>query len=191
MAVTASMLRCLALTVLVALTSAGCASGGDIKDSDPHLVGERDMNYDHLIVPGVRIGPVGEASPVSAMVQHLGEPTYVGRFDETHEVMYTYVDECIAYEWKDTGIEPKVELGRGVFATCDKWATAEGVHVGMPVKDAVSKLGPYCTITNSDGTLEIDSTRGIELYAPGRNGQVSQIVVVPTGWTPRNTCISE
>jgi len=187
MAMTHSTIRSLLVILSVALMSAGCATGAGIKDSDPHLVGNRDMNYDHLIVPGTRIGPVGLGSKVSGVVQHLGEPDSVSRSTfrgpgyDADEVYYFYQDECIQFTWLDSGIEPKVENGmRGINVTCGKWATADGVRVGMSVKDVVSHLGAYCASTRDDGSLLISTKEGIWFDAPDRNGAVTRILIVPT-----------
>lgn len=173
------------LTV-IALLCTSCAIGGGIKDSDPHLVGKRDMNYDHLIVPGDRIGPVGLGSTVSSVVQHLGEPdkvwrsTFRGPGYDGDEVSYYYEDECIQFTWMDTGVEPTVERGlRGIIVYCDKWATADGLHVGTSIKDVISHLGQYCPSNFDDGSLLIQTKEGIWYHAPNRNGAVVRILVMP------------
>jgi hypothetical protein len=90
-------------------------------------MGQRDMNYDHLIVPGVRIGPVRMGGSVSDAVQHLGDPdkvyrcTFRGPGYNADEVYYYYNDECIQFTWQDSGVEPLIESGwRGINVTCDK-----------------------------------------------------------------------
>ena len=186
MATTHSMVRCFFEMSAVVLLCAGCVAGGGIKDSDPHLVGKRDMNYDHLIVPGVRIGPVGLGSPVSNVVQHLGEPSNVTRSTfrgpgyDADEVTYYYDDECIQFTWMDSGIEPTVENGlRGINVYCGKWSTADGIHVGTPIKDLISHLGQYCPSNRDDGSLLITTKEGIWYEAPNRNGAISRILVMP------------
>ncbi len=169
-------------SLAAALIIAGCAA--DIKATDPHLVGNRDMNYDHLIVPGDRIGPVRMGSSVSGVVQHLGEPDTVGRSTfrgpgyNADEVSYYYKDECIGFTWEDSGVEPEVESGlRGINVDCDKWATADGLHVGSSLKDVVSRFGEYCPI-NDDGRLVVETKNGIWFWAQYRNSPVSEISVV-------------
>jgi hypothetical protein len=147
------------------------------------------MNYDHLIVPGVRVGPVGLGNAVSSVVQHLSEPASVSRFDDTNEVIYTYFDDCIAFEWVDSGVEPRVENGmRGINATCGKWATADGLRVGMLIKDVVAHLGAYCASTRDDGSLVIATKQGIWFDAPDRNSAVTRILVMPTTTTWGGMC---
>jgi len=170
----------------IALMSAGCAGDG-VKASDPHLVGKRDMNYDHVIVPADRIGPVGLGSKVSEVVQHLGEPdsvsrsTYRGPGITSDEVYYYYRDECIEFTWQDTGLEPTVENGlRGINVTCGKWVTQDGLRVGMPIKDVISHLGAYCASNRDDGSLVVATKTGIWFEAPDRNSDVTRILVMPT-----------
>lgn len=163
-----------------------CSSMGGIKASDPHLVGARDMNYDHLIVPGERIGPARMDGQVAEAVQHLGEPdsvyrsTFRGPGYNADEVYYSYKDECLKFTWMDSGIDPRIESGwRGIIASCDKWATSDGTRVGTPIRDVVARLGEYCATTRSDGTLLVATKQGIWYEAPDRNSAVSRIIVVP------------
>jgi len=169
----------------VALVTA-CAAGSAIRDTDPHLVGERNMNYDHLIVPGYRIGPVAMGGYVIDAVQHLGEPdrvhrsTFRGPGYNADEVYYYYRDECIQFVWEDTGVEPRVESGlRGINVFCDKWQTADGLHVGMPIREVIRHLGQYCASNRNDGTLIVSTKEGIWFDAPDRNGAVTRILVMP------------
>jgi len=172
-------------SLAAALIIAGCAA--DIKATDPHLVGSRDMNYDHLIVPGDRIGPVRMGGSVSDAIQHLGEPDSVTRFNGD-EVIYFYKDECIEFTWEDSGVEPQVESGlRGINVYCDKWATVGGLRVGSSLKEVVSQIGEYCEDNNtgsSSGSLMIASKSGIWFWAQDRNSPVSSISVVSaqTSW---------
>jgi hypothetical protein len=176
---------------LIIISITGCASSGGIKATDPHLVGQRDMNYDHLIVPGVRIGPVRLGGSVSDAVQHLGEPdrvfrsTFRGPGYDADEVYYYYNDECIQFTWQDSGVEPLIENGwRGIIVTCAKWTTADGVHAGMPIKEAITHLGQYCPSNRSNGSLLVVTKEGIWFDAANRNSPVSRIIVVParTDW---------
>ncbi len=153
------------------------------------------MNYDHLIVPGYRVGPVRLGGAVSEVVQHLGEPdnvsrsTYRGGGYNADEVYYYYNDECIQFVWQDSGVEPQIENGyRGIMVTCDKWATADGLHVGMPIKDVITHLGAYCSTTRSDGSLLVITKEGIWFSAADRNSPVSAISVDPTETTWQGSC---
>jgi hypothetical protein len=157
-----------------------------MKSSDPHLAGQRDLNYDHTIVPGSRIGPVQMAGLVSDAVQHLGNPnsvvrsTFRGPGYYADEVYYFYKDECISFTWIDSGIEPKIEEGwRGINVTCDKWSTPNGLHVGSSMKDVNSLIGEYCATNQKNGSLLIATKRGIWFHAKDRNSPVSWIAVVP------------
>jgi hypothetical protein len=178
--------RCLA-GVAAALFVAGCAGAG-IKATDPHLAGNRDMSYDHLIVPGERIGPVRMGASVSSVVQHLGEPDWVKRF-LADEVTYGYEDECISFTWEDSGVEPEIESGwRGINVTCDKWKTADGLRVGSSPRDIISQIGTYCADNKKDGTLVIASRSGIWFEAQDRNSPVSEISVVPSSTSWNGMC---
>jgi hypothetical protein len=183
----ASVVRPFLAAVTLSSLLAGCAAGGGIKDSDPHLQGPRDMNYDHLIVPGERIGPASLNGKVSYAVQHLGEPdnvsrsTYRGPGYDADEVYYRYADECIQFTWQDSGVDPTIENGwRGIIVTCDKWKTPTGLHVGSTVQEVVAQLGDYCPTTRDDGSLLIATKSGIWYEAQDRNSPISAIVVVPT-----------
>lgn len=90
-----------------------------MRDSDSRLTGPRDMNYDHMIVTGDRIGPVRMGAPVSAALRYLGNPdivvhtTILGPHNG-YAVWYFYKEECISFLWQDFGIEPTIirEHGR-------------------------------------------------------------------------------
>jgi hypothetical protein len=173
-------------TLSVALIMSGCATSGGIKDTDPHLMGQRDMNCDHLIVPGVRIGPVRLGGSVSDAVQHLGEPdrvyrsTFRGPGYNADEVYYYYNDECIQFTWQDSGVEPLIENGwRGIIVTCNKWSTADGVRVGMPIREVITHLGQYCASNRSNGSLLVSTKEGIWFDSADRNSRVSRILVMP------------
>lgn len=185
------------LAALAVLVIGGCASSGTwqrntgMKPSDPQLVGNRDTNYDHLIVPGERIGPVRMGGPVKDAIQHLGKPDTVNRSTfrgpgyNSDEVYYYYTNECIRFTWVDSGVNPEIESGwRGVNVSCDKWRTAGGLHVGSPMGDVVSQLGAYCPQTRDDGTLLVATKDGIWFSAKDRNSPVDDISVVPksTDW---------
>jgi len=75
---TYARILCLAiLGVALCVTGGVSVYGGShkgAKSSDPRLNGARDMNYDHLIIAGDRIGPVKMGGLVSDAVQHLGNP---------------------------------------------------------------------------------------------------------------------
>lgn len=167
------------------VTLAACAGGGQ-KPSDPHLQGARDMNFDRLIVPGERIGPVGLGGDVKQTVQHLGDPDRVNRSTfrgpgyYADEVYYFYDDECISFTWTDADVSPKIENGlRGINVKCGKWATSDGIRVGVPIQDVVKRLGEYCPQNREDGSLLIVTKQGVWYWARDRNSPVSMISVVP------------
>ena len=156
------------------------------KASDPRLEGARDMNYDHLIIAGDRIGPVKMGGRVSDAVQHLGNPNNVARSTfrgpgySSDVVYYFYKDECISFTWQDSGIDPKIEEGlRGINVTCDKWSTPAGLHVGSSMQDVNSHVGAYCPSTRPNGTMIIATKEGIWYEAKNRNSPVTIIRVMP------------
>lgn len=180
-----ALLRSLTV-VSTTLLICSCAGTGEIKASDPHLVGSRDMTYDHLIVPGVRIGPARMGGSVSYAVQHLGEPDHVTRSTfrgpgyNADEVYYRYTDECLTFTWQDSRIDPEIESGyRGINVTCAKWATSDGIRVGTPIRDVIPRLGEYCASNRDDGSLIISTKGGIWFEAENRNSTVSIIRVMP------------
>ena len=166
-----------------------------MKASDPHLTGQRDMNYDHMIVPGDRVGPVQMGGRVIDAVQHLGDPdrvtrsTFRGPGYSSDEVYYYYKDECISFTWEDSGIEPRIESGwRGINVDCDKWRTANGLHVGSSMKDVNNMIGKYCPTIRGDGSMLIITKEGIWFDAKDRNSPVSWIAVVPVTDNWGNAC---
>jgi hypothetical protein len=167
---------CLA-SLSIALFVAGCTSNGSrsgLKDSDPKLSGPRDMNYDHTIVPGVRVGPVEIGGLVSEAVKHLGNPEYVTHFPNSIEVLFNYPEECVQFRWQDSGINPKITT---IDVTCDKWSTRDGLHVGTLVSNVGNQIGAYCAVDH-DGSLLIETKKGIWFYAKDRNSPVYRILAM-------------
>jgi hypothetical protein len=184
-----------------ALLLTACASSGTwqantgVRSSDPQLMGSRNANYDLLIVPGQRIGPVRMGDSVSDAIQHLGQPDRVNRSTfrgpgyNADEVYYWYTKECINFIWEDKGVEPRIESGwRGIGASCDKWHTVGGLQVGSLMRDVVSQLGEYCPKTQDDGTLLVASKDGILFFAKDRNSKVTRISVVPSSTSWNGLC---
>lgn len=180
-------LLCLALFVAVNIRVYGRSHGkSGLKSSDPHLSGARDMNYDHLIVAGDRIGPVRMAGLVTDAVQHLGNPNSVSRSTfrgpgyYADEVYYFYKSECISFTWIDSGLNPQIEKGlRGINVTCDKWSTPDGLHVGSPMKDIAAHVGQYCASNRDNGSLIIATKQGIWYEGKDRYSPISIIRVMP------------
>ncbi len=197
-----SLVTCRSWVILsIIALIAGCASSGTwqsntgVRSSDPQLVGNRNLNYDHLIVPGQRIGPVRMGGTVSDAIQHLGQPNRVNRSTfrgagySSDEVYYWYTSECIQFTWQDSGVNPEIESGlRGINVTCDKWSTRGGLHVGSRVQDVVAQLGEYCPTNRDDGTLIVASKEGILFWAKDRNSQVTEISVIPSSNDWRGLC---
>ena len=181
-----SMKMILRLTFLTATSMLVACAGGGQKESDPHLQGARDMNFDRMIIPGERIGPVRLGGDVKQAVQHLGNPdrvdrsTFRGPGYNADEVYYFYNDECISFTWLDADVNPKIENGyRGINVTCNKWSTPNGIRVGMPIQEVVNRIGEYCPVNRNDGSLMIATKQGIWYFARDRNSPVSRIALVP------------
>lgn len=154
----------LALTLTGSFGVGGQKLKSGTRPSDPRLSGSRDMNYDHLIIAGDRIGPVKMGGLVSDAVSHLGNPdkvlrsTFRGPGYPSDEVHYWYKEECIEFVWMDSGINPTIEDGfRGLIVTCGKWSTPSGLRVGSSMQD--SQCSPR-------SVLPIQSARWL---APNRN----------------------
>lgn len=181
-----------AWTTFAAVLLSACAAGDfhentGVKSSDPQFTGQRDMNFDRLIVPGQRVGPVALGGDVRRAIGHLGRPDRVNRSTfrgpgyDADEVYYYYADECIRFTWSDRGVNPTIQTGwRGINVTCPKWTTAEGIRVGMPIPEVVARLRvPYCA-HSSGGRFMILTKQGIWFWARDRNSPVSEISVVPS-----------
>lgn len=173
----------LGLSIIFLIGTAGAATHTGVFASDPHLVGNRDMNYDHLIVPGVRIGPVSLGAAALEAIQHLGEPDSVSRRSRGLSVDYYYDSECISFTWLDSGITPRVANGpahirESIDVTCGKWRTEDGLGVGSPLQDVISLYPEYCLHKEDDGSLLIMTKEGIFFAAKNRNSPVNDISVV-------------
>lgn len=185
----------LCLAFFMAAYGADKSHSKGLKASDPHLTGARDMNYDHQIIAGDRVGPVRMGGLVTDAVQHLGNPdrvfrsTFRGPGYSADEVYYNYKDECIQFVWQDSGIEPRIENGlRGINVTCDKWSTPDGLHVGSSMKDVNAHVGRYCPSNRPDGSLIIATKEGIWYEAKDRYSPVTIIRVMPVMNTWQGMC---
>lgn len=160
--------------------------GGKLKPSDPHLTGPRDMDYDHLIVPGIRVGPVALRGKVGDAVRHLGNPDHVNRTSysgRADRVYYYYKDDCVGFSWDDVGLDPTI-VG-GISVMCDKWRTSSGIHVGSAPQDAIKTIPEYCTAKIDDGHVVIETKIGIWFRTKNRYSPIYAIEVYPveTKWT--------
>jgi hypothetical protein len=160
------------------------AKGKGLKSSDPQYDGPLDTNYDHVIVPGQRIGPVQLGASVRDALRHLGNPDSVGRFVcggirpcPPDQVFYWYTkNECLVFSFTDKGLDPIIT---GVTANCDKWSTRDGLHVGFPMPDLANRLGEYCPVqfTSKGHIFGIFTKEGIDFRGKNRNSPVTEINV--------------
>jgi hypothetical protein len=155
-----------------------------LRPSDPQYDGPRDMNYDHNIVPGERIGPVQLGGSVRDALRHLGNPDSVGRLVcggvrpcPPDTVYYWYTkNDCIYFGWVDTGLDPKITM---VAATCEKWSTRDGLRVGSNMADLDGRIGEYCPMqfTSKDRRFTVFTKRGIDFTGKNRNSSILEISV--------------
>jgi len=143
-------------------------------------------NFDTLIVPGQRIGPVAMGKSVAEIVSQLGKPDYNQQTTRyAGEVTYTYTRYGIWFCWNDQGLQPVVETGlRGINVDSNRWATAEGIRVGNSIQDVIQAYGKPdhlfgATIDKPECTLWYNS--GINFRAKNRNSPIYEISVVPAG----------
>lgn len=166
-----------------------------IRPSDPQMTGPRDPNYDYLIVPGERAGPVALSGLVSKAIQHLGQPdrvdrsTFRGPGYSSDEVYYHYKSECISFTWTDSGLSPKIENGwRGINVKCPKWQTSEGIRVGMNLQEAGQRVnGAYC-LKGEGNEVVFAQKSGIWLWAKDRNSPITTISVIPSSTSWNGMC---
>lgn len=143
-------------------------------------------DYDNLIVPGVRVGPVALGGSVKEIMAKIGQPSSSKRWRGVgghDEVRYTYDRHCLKFTWADEGLDPQVERGlRGIHATCSRWHTAEGIHVGSSIQDVVNAYGPpHATLGNCDGrdVCMLGYSNGLRFQANDRNSPIVDIWVNP------------
>jgi hypothetical protein len=129
--------------LLVALVTAASS------DSQPA------STYDNRIVPGARIGPVELGGTPTDVETALGRPAEIKRGDY---IIYSYkFPACLTIWWTDRGLSPGAWK---IVARCDRWQTANGARVGLPMRDAAAATGTpdyekcdnkYCHICYPDG----------------------------------------
>jgi len=173
------VLLALALSLPSLIHAEGKIKG--MRPSDPQYTGPRDMNYDHTIVPGDRVGPAIIGASVRDVLKHLGNPDVVNRqfyFKGSglpDVVYYWYTKgECIYFAWNDSGIDPKIAFAG---TDCSQWSLPGGIHVGSSMVDVNSFVGEYCPVTFKDGRFEVFTKTGIAFTAKNRNSPVTRIDV--------------
>jgi hypothetical protein len=182
---------CIAALTLLSLSSVG-SQGQEGKPktdrhgftpSDPMMTGTRDLNYDHLIVAGDRIGPAQVGGSIRDALKHLGNPNSAGRFydnigHQPDRVSYYFNAECIIVNWDDTGLDPKITE---ITVTCDKWRTSDGLQVGTAMSELSSHFSQYCPMqyTSKDHRFAIYTKQGIYFIGKNRNSPMYEIHVTP------------
>lgn len=165
---------CFALFITGAYGGSGKNPKG-LRPSDPQLTGPRDTNYDHVIVPGERIGPVRLGGLVSDAVKHLGNPDSVyHNGSPTYSVEYAYKEGCLHFRWIDSGAEPVID--GVVWVRCGTFSTSEGLQVGSSMQDVIGRVAKYCSRSDGNGYLEIQID-GLSFGFVHRNSTVDQITV--------------
>ena len=129
---------CTGLGLILLLS--GCAT--------PHTSGTGPPDY--LIVPRVRIGPVGIGTEISKVRSVLGSPDRESRYKEPYEkgvdIVWNYYNSyCLHFQYAEKGLSPVVNWGIsprwGITATCNRWKTAEGIHVGNQIAEVIRTYG--------------------------------------------------
>lgn len=173
------LLRLVIFCLTLFITGAYGVSGKNpkgLRPSDPQLTGPRDMNYDHVIVPGERIGPVRLGGLVSDAVKHLGNPDSVyHNGSPTYLVEYAYKEGCLHFRWTDNGAEPVID-GGAVWVRCGTFFTSDGLQIGSSMQDVIGRVGRYCSRSDANGYLEIQID-GLSFGFVHRNSTVDQITV--------------
>lgn len=148
-------------------------------------------DFDRLIVPGKRIGPVAMGGYVDEIVKKLGKPnktsrsTFRGPGYTSDEVYYYYTNKNndLRFTWLDEGLRPVVESGyRGITTTSGSWATASGVHVGSTIPEVVAAYGEpdNFSIRSKKESIMVYNI-GINFVVKDRNSPVLQISIIPPG----------
>jgi hypothetical protein len=171
-------IQALATTFVVSMLLLGCGNSSIVRGlqpSDTQFSGKPDLNYDHIIVPGKRIGPVEFGGSVKAALAHLGNPDKVEDYASDHSVLwYTFSSECLTLIFNDNNLDPTVA---DVSVRCDKWATKTGIRVGLTVDQAIEKLSletASCAVL-SGKTVYIIDKRGMMLFALHKNAPIRDI----------------
>ena len=156
------------------------------RSSDPRLNGPRDMNYDHQIVAGDRVGPVKMGGLVSETVQHLGNPTgrsaahiaapAILRMRSITTTKTNASSSLGGFRHRSPRLKPVM---RGINVTCDRWSTPDGLHVGSSMKDVSAHIGQYCPSNRPNGSMIISTKQGIWFEAKDRNSPITIIRVMP------------
>ncbi|HLH31079.1 MAG TPA: hypothetical protein VKY31_07735 [Terriglobia bacterium] len=156
-----------------------------MKASWPQLMGQRTLGYDTHIMPGERIGPVEVGGSALEAVKYLGNPDEIllqpvtdadGNKVTGDNVEYIYKKECIWFDWRDEGLDPKVY---SVTATCGQWRTILGAGVGDTPQKLTSIAPQVCSSIFDNGELHVEMKTGLSFYAKNRYGPITQITVVP------------
>ena len=149
-------------------------------------------DYDKLIVPGDRIGPVAMGGYVDEIVKKLGKPskeyrcTFRGPGYDADEVYDSYKKSgiwFIWFTWIDKDLRPIVESGlRGISTQSDYWSTSNGIHVGSSIQEVEAVYGePYNFIIHDKQQSILEYDNGIWFYVKDRNSPVFQITIMPRG----------
>lgn len=166
-----------------------CASDGDdIRDVPQAPPG----SFDTTIIPGLRVGPVAMGGYVDEIVARFGKPdrqersTFRGPGYDADEVYYYYDRYCTRFTFYDKGLRPQVQSGmRGIHATCNRWALANGLRVGSSIQDVVRVMGEPGKVFDCKSGREAECalwyTSGVVFKTRDRNSPVYDIYIVPSG----------
>jgi len=186
----ARALRAGLCSIACAVALASCAGGEDagvlnVPQAPPG-------NFDTVIVPGQRVGPVAMGGYVDEIVAKLGKPdrtersTFRGPGYDADEVYYYYDRYCLRFTWNDKGLRPQVQSGlRGIHATCSRWQMANGLRTGSSIQDLVRAMGEPSKVfdckSGSEAECVLWYSSGIVFKTRDRSSPVYDIYIVPSG----------
>lgn len=155
------------LWTALAVIVAGCAGTGDVLPTPP-----AEPIHDHLIVPGVRAGPISLGMTAADLYRAMGEPL-------KSEGIWQGAATEFTYPGLTARVSTNLQRINYIYVTSPEYATRTGVRVG--ISDLAVRASNGSPTTYSAVTQEISGM----CYANGlavnmRYGVVSGVVV----WTP-------
>ncbi len=155
------------LLAALAVGLAGCGSAGDVLPDPPAA-----PIHDHLIVPGVRVGPVSLGMTAPDLYRTMGEPLKT-------EAMFDGNVTEFSYPGFAARVSNRLQRVNYIYVTSPEYATQSGVKVGF------SDLAVRASQGNPTTYHSVNAQNSSMCYADGmalilRNGIVEGLAV----WTP-------
>jgi hypothetical protein len=141
---------------LVAAFAAGCQQGA-APGSPPEPA--PTPRFDHVILPGQRVGPVSLGMTDDALIAVEGKAER--RVDRTDEVEYRYADFNVV-------VDTDTHRVTRILVTSGQYALEVGVSVGMKDGEVVSLMGGSCNpddrpIVVGEGRVRRREYRGVTI----------------------------